>query len=73
MNEQEIKQALARLDSVVAAMNLPRMQHLQLVQDVRAVQRRVELSFALQAKPPVVDTEEEPEVTLEATDVGTDQ
>jgi len=48
MNEQEIEQALARLDSVVAATNLPRVQHLQLVRDVQAVQQCIGQSFKQQ-------------------------
>ena len=66
MTEKEIMQALARLDSVVAAMNLPRVQHLQLVQDVRAVQQRIEMSF--QNYPQTAKKNEK-----ESTDVGTDQ
>jgi len=65
MIEKEIMQALARLDSVVAAMNLPRVQHLQLVQDVRAVQQRIELSFKTFPQDANQAKKEKPEVEPE--------
>jgi len=49
----------------VAAMNLPRVQHLQLVQDVRAVQQRIELSFKTFPQDANQAKKEKPEVEPE--------
>jgi len=43
--EQQLKDAIARIDSVLAQVSLPRPQHAQLAQDLQIVQERVKLSF----------------------------
>lgn len=43
--EQQLKDAIARIDSVLAQVSLPRPQHAQLAQDLQIVQERVKLSY----------------------------
>lgn len=43
--EKQIQDALARIDSVLAQVSLPRPQHAQLAQDLQTVQERVKRSF----------------------------
>lgn len=48
MTEQQAKEAIVRIDSVLRDTKLNRQDHLILTQDVRMIQERVKLSYELE-------------------------
>lgn len=71
--EQQLKDAIARIDSVLAQVSLPRIQHAQLAQDLQLVQEKVQGWYRLdkQIHDQLTEIKRLEDLTHERTDICT--